>query len=70
MAAQFLASGSVYLILLLLTLGEEFKQCPSQLQSVCCWVHETKYARTLVTLTAITVNFGVASSDIVSPMLS
>lgn len=67
MVAQFLASASVYLVLLLLTLGEEFKHCPAPLQSLCCWIHETKYARTLVTLTAITINFGVASLDIVSP---
>ncbi|KAM9835986.1 adenylate cyclase type 8-like [Aulostomus maculatus] len=64
MVAQFLLSSSVYFLLLLLTLGEEFKHCPAPLQSLCCWIHETKWARTLLTLTAITVNFGVASSDI------
>ncbi|XP_045907833.1 adenylate cyclase type 8 [Micropterus dolomieu] len=64
MVAQFVVSCSVYFLLLLLTLGEEFKRCPARLQSLCCWVHETKSARTLLTLTAIAVNFGVASSDI------
>ncbi|XP_070813762.1 adenylate cyclase type 8 [Chaetodon trifascialis] len=64
MVAQFVVGGSVYFLLLLLTLGEEFKRCPAPLQSLCCWVHETKRARTLLTLTAVTVNFGVASSDI------
>ncbi|XP_018522647.1 adenylate cyclase type 8 [Lates calcarifer] len=64
MVAQFIISSSVYSLLLLLTLGEEFKCCPAPLQSLCCWIHETKSARTLLTLTAITVNFGVASSDI------
>ncbi|XP_070787019.1 adenylate cyclase type 8 [Enoplosus armatus] len=64
MVVQFVVSGSVYFLLLLLTLGEEFKRCPAPLQSLCCWVHETKSARTLLTLTAIAVNFGVASSDI------
>ncbi|XP_056226655.1 adenylate cyclase type 8 isoform X1 [Seriola aureovittata] len=64
MVAQFLISGSIYSLLLLLTLGEEFKRCPAPLQSLCCWIHETKSVRTLLTLTAITVNFGVASSDI------
>ncbi|XP_073351647.1 adenylate cyclase type 8-like [Pagrus major] len=64
MVAQFLVGGSVYFLLLLLTLGEEFKRCPAPLQSLCCWVHENKRARTLLTLTAVTVNFGVASSDI------
>lgn len=66
MLAQFLAGGSIYILLLLLTLGEEFKHCPAPLQSLCCWVHETKCARTILTLTAISINFGVASSDIVS----
>uniref|UniRef100_I3JR38 Adenylate cyclase type 8 n=1 Tax=Oreochromis niloticus TaxID=8128 RepID=I3JR38_ORENI len=69
MVAQFVVSGSIYFLLLLLTLGEEFKHCPAPLQSICCWVHENKSARTLLTLTAITVNFGIASADIVSLML-
>ncbi|KAM7365855.1 hypothetical protein PAMP_016750 [Pampus punctatissimus] len=64
MVAQFVVGGGVYFMLLLLTLGEEFKHCPAPLQSLCCWIHETKNARTLLTLTAITINFGVASSDI------
>ncbi|XP_074520625.1 adenylate cyclase type 8 [Halichoeres trimaculatus] len=64
MAAQFVFCGAVYFLLLLLTLGEEFKHCPAPLQSLCCWVHETKYCRTLLTLTAIAINFGVASSDV------
>ncbi|XP_067357091.1 adenylate cyclase type 8 isoform X1 [Channa argus] len=64
MIVQFVISGSIYILLLILSLGEEFKHCPAPLQSLCCWIHETKSARTLLTLTAITVNFGVASSDI------
>ncbi|KAG7232299.1 hypothetical protein INR49_009057 [Caranx melampygus] len=64
MVAQFLISGFIYFLLLVLTLGEEFKRCPAPLQSLCCWIHETKSVRTLLTLTAIAVNFGVASSDI------
>ncbi|XP_041638286.1 adenylate cyclase type 8-like [Cheilinus undulatus] len=64
MVAQFIVCISVYFLLLLLTLGEEFKRCPAPLQSLCCWIHETKSARTLLTLTAIAINFGVASSDI------
>lgn len=66
MVAQFLISGFIYFLLLVLTLGEEFQRCPAPLQSLCCWIHETKSVRTLLTLTAIAVNFGVASSDIVS----
>lgn len=69
MLLQFLLGGCVYFLLLLLTLGEEFKCCPARLQSISCWVHETKNARTLLTLTAITVNFGVASVDVVSRTL-
>uniref|UniRef100_UPI003AB02961 adenylate cyclase type 8-like n=1 Tax=Centroberyx gerrardi TaxID=166262 RepID=UPI003AB02961 len=64
MLAQFVVSGCVYFLLLLMTLGEEFKRCPASLQGVCCWVHETKSVRTLLTFTAIAVNFTVASSDI------
>uniref|UniRef100_A0A3Q3N1J9 adenylate cyclase n=1 Tax=Mastacembelus armatus TaxID=205130 RepID=A0A3Q3N1J9_9TELE len=66
MVAQFVIGGSIYFLLLVLSLGEEFKHCPAPLQSLCCWIHETKSARMLLTLTAIAVNFGVASSDIVS----
>lgn len=66
MVAQFLVSVCVYLLLLLLTLGEEFKHCPAHLQSLCCWVHETKYARTVLMLTAIAVNSVIASVNIVS----
>lgn len=65
MVVQLLVAGCIYLLLLLLTLGEEFKRCPPPLQSLCCWIHETELARTLVTLAAITVNFGIASADIV-----
>ncbi|XP_028254870.1 adenylate cyclase type 8-like [Parambassis ranga] len=64
MVVQFVLSSSVYFLLLLLTLGEEFKHCPAPLQSLCCWIHEDKNVRTLLTLTAIAVNFGVASADI------
>ncbi|XP_014832164.1 PREDICTED: adenylate cyclase type 8-like isoform X3 [Poecilia mexicana] len=64
MVAQFIISVFVYFLLLLLTLGEEFKRCPSPLQSLCCWVHETKYARTFLMLTAITVNTVIASVNI------
>ncbi|XP_035989750.1 adenylate cyclase type 8 isoform X2 [Fundulus heteroclitus] len=63
-AAQFLLSGCVYFLLLLLTLGEEFKHCPAPLQALCCWVHETKYARTVLMLTAIAVNSVIASVNI------
>ncbi|MEQ2187050.1 hypothetical protein GOODEAATRI_000536 [Goodea atripinnis] len=64
MVAQFIISGCVYFLLMLLTLGEEFKHCPAPLQSLCCWVHETKYARTVLMLTAITVNSVIASVNV------
>ncbi|XP_062303434.1 adenylate cyclase type 8 [Osmerus eperlanus] len=64
MLLQFGVCVCVYVVLLVVTLAEEFKHCPASLQYLCCWVHETKSARTLLTLTAITVNMGVASVDI------
>lgn len=70
MVVQLILGGCAYSLLLLLTLGEEFKHCPARVQSLCCWVHETKDARTLLTLTAITVNSVVATVDIVSQRLA
>ncbi|XP_037552347.1 adenylate cyclase type 8 [Nematolebias whitei] len=64
MVVQLILGGCAYSLLLLLTLGEEFKRCPARVQSLCCWVHETKDARTLLTLTAITVNSVVVTMDI------
>ncbi|XP_041834302.1 adenylate cyclase type 8-like isoform X2 [Melanotaenia boesemani] len=64
MVVHFIISGFIYFLLLLITLGEEFKHCPAPLQSLCCWVHETKSMRTLLTLTAVTINFGIATMDI------
>jgi len=66
MVIQFLVFLFVYMLLLLVTLAEEFKRCPPYLQHLCCWIHETKSIRNLLTLVAITINFGVASCDIVS----
>lgn len=70
MLVQFLVFLFAYLLLLLVTLAEEFKCSPLYLQLLCCWIHETKSIRNLLTLTAITINFGVASSDIVSAILN
>ncbi|KAG1971554.1 adenylate cyclase type [Pimephales promelas] len=64
MVIQFLVFLFVYMLLLLVTLAEEFKRCPPYLQHLCCWIHETKSIRNLLTLVAITINFGVASCDI------
>ncbi|XDV43427.1 hypothetical protein PO909_011910 [Leuciscus waleckii] len=64
MVIQFLVFLFVYMLLLLVTLAEEFKRSPPYLQHLCCWIHETKSIRNLLTLTAITINFGVASCDI------
>uniref|UniRef100_A0A672R5T2 adenylate cyclase n=1 Tax=Sinocyclocheilus grahami TaxID=75366 RepID=A0A672R5T2_SINGR len=66
MVIQFLVFLFVYVLLLLVTLAEEFKRSPPYLQHLCCWIHETKSIRNLLTLTAIAINFGVASCDIVS----
>ncbi|XP_036419588.1 adenylate cyclase type 8 [Colossoma macropomum] len=64
MVIQFLMFFVAYSLLLLVTLAEEFKRSPACLQHLCCWIHETKSIRNLLTLTAIAINFGVASSDI------
>ncbi|KAK7142127.1 hypothetical protein R3I94_011733 [Phoxinus phoxinus] len=64
MVIQFLVFLFVYMLLLVVTLAEEFKRSPPYLQHLCCWIHETKSIRNLLTLTAITINFGVASCDI------
>uniref|UniRef100_A0A8C2DQN5 adenylate cyclase n=1 Tax=Cyprinus carpio TaxID=7962 RepID=A0A8C2DQN5_CYPCA len=66
MVIQFLVFLFVYMLLLLVTLAEEFKRSPPYLQHLCCLIHETKSIRHLLTLTAIAINFGVASCDIVS----
>uniref|UniRef100_A0AAY4B6E8 adenylate cyclase n=1 Tax=Denticeps clupeoides TaxID=299321 RepID=A0AAY4B6E8_9TELE len=54
----------VYAMLLMVTLAEEFKCSPVPLQHLCCWIHETKSVRNILTLAAIGLNFGVASADI------
>lgn len=54
------------MLLLLLAMAEEFKWTPAALQHFCCWMHENNSARNLLTLTAIIINFGLASTDIVS----
>uniref|UniRef100_A0A673ZV61 Adenylate cyclase type 8 n=1 Tax=Salmo trutta TaxID=8032 RepID=A0A673ZV61_SALTR len=64
MLVQFGVCVCVYVLLLVVVLAEEFKQSPLALQFLCCWINETKTVRTLLTLTAIIINFGVASSDI------
>ncbi|XP_068198267.1 adenylate cyclase type 8 isoform X2 [Antennarius striatus] len=54
-----------YMVLLLLALAEEFKWTPVALQCFCCWIHENNSARNLLTLSAIALNFGLASTDMV-----
>uniref|UniRef100_A0A8C9VAV3 adenylate cyclase n=1 Tax=Scleropages formosus TaxID=113540 RepID=A0A8C9VAV3_SCLFO len=65
MVVLFAVFLSAYLLLLLVTLAEEFRHSPLALQYLCCWIHESKGARNLLTLAAIAINFGVASSDLV-----
>uniref|UniRef100_A0A3B5AW56 adenylate cyclase n=1 Tax=Stegastes partitus TaxID=144197 RepID=A0A3B5AW56_9TELE len=62
---QFSVFLLVYLLLLLIALAEEFKWTPASLQQFCCWIHENNSARNLLTLTAIVINFGLASVDMV-----
>ncbi|XP_041831980.1 adenylate cyclase type 8 [Melanotaenia boesemani] len=62
---QFLVFLLAYMLLLLVALAEEFKWTPTALQQFCCWIHENNSARNLLTLTAIIINFGLASTDMV-----
>ncbi|XP_029903305.1 adenylate cyclase type 8 [Myripristis murdjan] len=62
---QFSVFLLAYMLLLLLALAEEFKWTPLALQHLCCWMHENNSARNLLTLTAIAINFGLASADMV-----
>lgn len=62
---QFLIFLLAYVLLLLLALAEEFKWTPVALQHFCCWMHENNSARNLLTITAIVMNFGLASADMV-----
>ncbi|KAM7367911.1 hypothetical protein PAMP_014177 [Pampus punctatissimus] len=62
---QFSVFLLAYMLLLLLALAEEFKWPPAALQQFCCWIHENNSARNLLTLTAIVINFGLASTDMV-----
>ncbi|XP_036438513.1 adenylate cyclase type 8 [Colossoma macropomum] len=54
-----------YLLLLVMALSEEFKRSPAVLQQLCCWIHENNSMRSLLTITAIAINFGMASADMV-----
>ncbi|XP_062858612.1 adenylate cyclase type 8 [Trichomycterus rosablanca] len=54
-----------YLLLLLIVLAEEFKCSPSPLQRLCCFIHENNGVRCLLTITAVAMNFGMASADMV-----
>ncbi|XP_046877463.1 adenylate cyclase type 8 [Hypomesus transpacificus] len=62
---QFSVFLLAYLLLLVLALAEEFKQAPWSLQQLCCWIHENNSARNLLTLSAITLNFAMVSTDMV-----
>uniref|UniRef100_A0A8C5GZU3 adenylate cyclase n=1 Tax=Gouania willdenowi TaxID=441366 RepID=A0A8C5GZU3_GOUWI len=62
---QFSVFFLVYMLLLLIALAEEFKWTPAALQQFGCWIHENNRARNLLTLTAIIINFGLASTNMV-----
>ncbi|XP_034755418.1 adenylate cyclase type 8 isoform X1 [Etheostoma cragini] len=62
---QFSVFLLIYMLLLLLALAEEFRCTPAWLQHFCCWIHENNSARNLLTLTAIGINFGLVSTDMV-----
>ncbi|XP_034554975.1 adenylate cyclase type 8 [Notolabrus celidotus] len=62
---QFSIFLLAYILLLVVALAEEFKWAPARLQQFCCWIHENNSARNLLTFTAIFINFGVVSTDMV-----
>ncbi|XP_068580561.1 adenylate cyclase type 8 [Cebidichthys violaceus] len=62
---QFSVFLLVYMLLLLLALAEEFRCTPFALQQLCCWIHENNSARNILTLTAIVINFGLVSTDMI-----
>ncbi|KAK3516833.1 hypothetical protein QTP70_024888 [Hemibagrus guttatus] len=64
-AVQFCVVLLGYLLLLVMALAEEFKHFPTGLQRFCCWIHENNFMRSLLTITAIVLNFGMASADVV-----
>uniref|UniRef100_A0AAY4B7N4 adenylate cyclase n=1 Tax=Denticeps clupeoides TaxID=299321 RepID=A0AAY4B7N4_9TELE len=55
----------VYVLLLVVTLAEEFRSCPLILQQLCCWVHENNTMRNILTVTTIVVNICMATMDMV-----
>ncbi|XP_038143389.1 adenylate cyclase type 8 [Cyprinodon tularosa] len=62
---QFSLFLLAYMLLLLVALAEEFRWTPAALQQFGCWIHENHSARNLLTLTAIIINFSLASTDMV-----
>ncbi|KAK2864319.1 hypothetical protein Q7C36_003473 [Tachysurus vachellii] len=64
-AVQFCVVLLGYLLLLVMALAEEFKYFPNALQRFCCWIHENNFMRSLLTITAIALNFGMASANMV-----
>ncbi|XP_020775635.1 adenylate cyclase type 8 [Boleophthalmus pectinirostris] len=62
---QFSVFLFAYMLLLLLALAEEFKWTPVALQHFCCWIHENNSARNLLTVAALILNFGLASTNMV-----
>ncbi|KAI5090825.1 adenylate cyclase type 8, partial [Silurus meridionalis] len=62
---QFCVVLMSYLLLLVMALAEEFKHFPTGLQRFCCWIHENNFMRSLLTVTAIALNVGMASADMV-----
>ncbi|XP_034053631.1 adenylate cyclase type 8 [Gymnodraco acuticeps] len=55
----------LYMLLLMLALAEEFRCTPAPLLQICGWIHENNSARNLLTLTAILLNFGLVSTNMI-----
>ncbi|XP_076129258.1 adenylate cyclase type 8 [Alosa pseudoharengus] len=63
LVGQFGVFLLAHVLLLVVTLAEEFKQATAPLQTLCCWVHENNSVRNAVIITAITLNSCMVTMD-------
>ena len=65
-AALFSVLSLLFVVLLCLTMAEEYKCLPVVIRQLCCHVHEFHLARNIVCSSAVLLNFIAAISNIVS----
>uniref|UniRef100_UPI0035900FC4 adenylate cyclase type 8 n=1 Tax=Myxine glutinosa TaxID=7769 RepID=UPI0035900FC4 len=65
-AALFSVLSLLFVVLLCLTMAEEYKCLPVVIRRLCCHVHEFHLARNIVCSSAVLLNFIAAISNIVS----